>query len=329
MALTAPGMLIVGVDLASQPKKTAGVWLERATDGTIRIDYEPSNVTNERIAHWLGHDAAVVAIDAPFGWPRPFVDQVTWWNRGGIGRAPLGQLAGRPDEASELIAFRAADRFVRKHVGLGADRSRWPQGLSVLTNLISYTTLRLTALLDGRKTIDRSGASGPALEVYPAAALAEWGRLAGSYKPAGKTGDKKREAWERLEILAQWAADQLTLVKPCHQLDDLQTAMNKSDDVLDAAVAAMCGWASLAGCAHLADPVTGFAPTCGHEPDRGGWAEDFWDQEQARRQALAETEFRSLVNSEGWIHHPTCPPGHFLQSDPWIEVERRSGRDNH
>jgi hypothetical protein len=318
---------IVGVDLASQPANTAAVCIERASDGTMRLAFT-ERVENAEIRNWL--QGGVVGIDAPFGWPRPFVSQLGWWQGGALEEAPIQGLSDDPKALTELLAFRLTDRFVRQHVGLTRDRKSWPHGLSVSTNLISYTTIRLVTVLTG-KAIDRSGVTGAALEVYPAAALAQWDEVNGSYKPGGKSGPARSKAERRLRDLAKWVDDQFADSCPALQRQrGFRTAMSGSDHVLDAAVAAMCTWASLTGCSHPPTPATKFQPTCklDHAFDSTGWHGDFLERERSTRPDLGEGEFESVVQSEGWIHHPTCMPSEFLLADPWSSVAQRTGGES-
>ena len=69
------------------------------------------------------------------------------------------------------MLWRATDRWVRQCFG------RWP--LSVSTDRIGVAALRTAYLLDaleaGGVPIDRTGVTGPIVEVYPAAARRVWG----------------------------------------------------------------------------------------------------------------------------------------------------------
>ena len=75
-----------------------------------------------------------------------------------------------PGDRSDLV-WRATDRWVGRTTG------RWP--LSVSTDRIGVTALRAAYLLEtweaARGPIDRSGMTGPVIEVYPAAARRAWG----------------------------------------------------------------------------------------------------------------------------------------------------------
>lgn len=325
--------LIVGVDLSSQPKDTAAVWFERAGSGSVTVRCQPGGVTNDGLREWLTHASAVIAIDAPFGWPQPFAELVRWWQGGAAAPSPVLQVAGSQAAVSELLAYRMTDRFVRKYhlkrdKQTKAQAAGWPSGLSVSTNWISYTTMRLTTVFADPEIepIDHSGMSGPALEVYPGAALAEWGMVDGSYKPAKKKGDAKEKATDRLIDLAKKIAEHLRGVQPAIDgVDALEAQMRSSDHVADAAVAAMCAWASLVGCTYQPPGSDGvFALACPHIAQRPDWAMGFWATENEFRGALGQPA-EVLARTEGWIHHPTCPPHEFLSRDPWPALTERRG----
>jgi hypothetical protein len=88
------GVQTLGVDLAAQPKETAVCLLTwsrgRATIGTLAV-----GAGDEAILELVrAEDPAKVAIDAPFGWPTPFVTAVS------------GHAAGEAWNARESRALR-------------------------------------------------------------------------------------------------------------------------------------------------------------------------------------------------------------------------------
>ena len=113
-----------------------------------------------------------VGIDAPFGWPLEFVEALGIYSEKGEW----------PATEARLLTLRATDRWVRELTG------RDP--LSVSTDKISFTAMRCARLLTeyGQRwePVDRSGA-GRIVEVYPAAALRQWG-----LEPRGVQGIKAR-----------------------------------------------------------------------------------------------------------------------------------------
>ena len=68
-------MRILGIDLATEPKKTGVVRLEVADDGSAvarRVDGRPDD---DALARWA-RNVDVIGVDAPLGWPIDFVKAV-------------------------------------------------------------------------------------------------------------------------------------------------------------------------------------------------------------------------------------------------------------
>lgn len=311
---------IIGVDMASQAKNTAAVWFEN-TGGGLKLGYTPGGVDNNRIREWLKEGASVLGIDAPFGWPKAFVDHVSWWQARSGDRPSLPSADGD----RELLLYRVTDRFARRH-GLGDARGPWPQGLSVTTNWISFTTMRLVELLSecaGPLELDRSGQQGPVLEVYPAAAFAQWQKYDGSYKPHGKSGPAKEKAIDRRKFLAEWLEKQFpaAIALP----EGFAEVLGSNDHVLDAAVSALCTWAALVGCSYVpTDSRVCLGAACKHEVPADEWVNGFWNREKQLRGSMTSPDLSALASSEGWIQLPACRPADFLAQDPWPEVRRRT-----
>ena len=192
----AAATITVGVDFAASPKNTAA----------CEIHWDAGHAVVERV-HATVDDSAFLSLlaalpeegrlglDCPLGWPVAFVSAVRahhqhlpWPTRGSPERADL--------------QWRATDRWVGQHCG------RWP--LSVSTDRLGVTALRAGYLLDAWKamggTLDRSGVTGPVVEVYPAVARRFWGM--GSTRsvdevearlPIRFTGSAARQACEASE----------------------------------------------------------------------------------------------------------------------------------
>lgn len=205
----------LGIDLSSNPLKTAaclvswgkeGGQIEQLVTGSEKL----TPLENEDLLALIG-DADLSGIDAPFGWPAPFVEAVRSWDEFG-GWPATGSLAS--------LRYRTTDLLIRK--------PRLP--LSVSSDLIGVTAMRCASILASLgDAVDRSGMSGPAIEVYPAAALFRWGLRAERYK-GGINIDARRELIEDL----------------CQGLDGVcavaasdRAAFEASDDALDAFVAAL------------------------------------------------------------------------------------------
>ena len=68
--MTEPESVTLGVDLASQPKRTA-TCLIRWDRGSARVEALSLGATDANLHELFGR-ADKVGIDAPFGWPAPF-----------------------------------------------------------------------------------------------------------------------------------------------------------------------------------------------------------------------------------------------------------------
>jgi hypothetical protein len=127
------------------------------------------------------HEPTKVAIDAPFGWPAPFVSAISSY----AGGARWSTTDTRP------LRLRATDLNVIEQTG--------QQPLSVSSDRIAVTAMRCAGLLtrvagEGPE-LDRSG-GGLVVEVYPAAALRRWG-----YDPRGYKGAKPEQLAKRTQLV--------------------------------------------------------------------------------------------------------------------------------
>lgn len=153
-------MITLGIDLSSSREGTAACLIEWKRCGVVV--HKPELRCNDDQLDKLIHRADVVGIDAPFGWPKAFVEAVAGWN----------DLYWSPENRKRL-QFRSTDLFVRETLGI------WP--LSVSTDRIALPAMRANALLTRHKVQDRSG-DGRFYEVYPAATLKTWGLPYRGYK---------------------------------------------------------------------------------------------------------------------------------------------------
>jgi hypothetical protein len=222
----------IGIDLAAQDKKTALCVIHWAR-GKARVRppaVGPAHgVDEERLASALSSDAWV-GVDAPFGWPEPFVHAIG----GYANREPWPQSFEHPD----ALRFRLTDRLVRDQVKLPP--------LSVSSDRIGVTAWRCARLLTlaraDRKPVDRSGSEG-VVEVYPGAALTCWGLVRRGYKASGGAPKKKtqRAARQRLvkaiERRAPWIEWEEDARKRCVE----------SDDALDSFLSALVARAAAVG----------------------------------------------------------------------------------
>ena len=198
----------LGVDLAAQPENTAYCLIEWAKPKARIIALHCG--ANDAVLLEVFGRSDKIGIDAPFGWPTAFADAVYAHQRRNVWPAV------RPAS----LRYRTTDHIVRERI------KRWP--LSVSSDLIGVTAMRAARLLSESVRIDRSG-RGRFVEVYPAAALYIWGFPSTGYKK--KPGEEKRRVVTRRLISA---------TKPW--LDwpvDARQECDKSDDALDAVVAAL------------------------------------------------------------------------------------------
>ncbi len=162
-------MRALGIDLASQAATTAACIVEWNA-GAGRVVAIETGLDDAALID-RARQATTTAIDAPFGWPVPFVDFIAG-QHGSVPRPSIQQwTASWRDE----LRFRRTDHQVQAILG------RWP--LSVSSDLIAIVAMRCAGLLDQLGVTDRSGVDS-VVEVYPALALARWGCRSRGYKGA-------------------------------------------------------------------------------------------------------------------------------------------------
>ena len=217
-------MLTVGVDLAAEPANTAVTrirWTESSAEvQAVGVDVDDAVLVKEVTAS----DKA--GIDCPLGWPQRFVEFVSQ-HQAGLFVAPA-DVAGK--DWRRQLALRETDLAVRSATGLIP--------LSVAADRIGLAAMRCAGLL-GRLAaagapVDRSGA-GVVVEVYPAAALKQWGLAYRRYKGITNTAARHQ------------LIDTLTAAAPWLRLGDHQQACRRSDHALDAVIAALNARAAALG----------------------------------------------------------------------------------
>lgn len=236
----APVTVTVGVDLAKAPADTA-LCLIGWHAGSAVVEHVAVGVDDAAIvAH--ARDADVVALDAPFGWPRGMVEAIGAWT-------PGGRWSGLSDEAFRL---RATDRYARActQAMLEARRRRGEDvtglravvPLSVSADKIAMAAWRccglLTGLADARSEVVTDALGVPfahdgrrrIVEAYPAAALSLWGISREGYKQTARS-DQREAMLAALEGAgpAGWLAWSGTTRARCiatdHALDALVCAL--------------------------------------------------------------------------------------------------------
>jgi predicted nuclease with RNAse H fold len=208
-------VLTVGVDLAAEPANTA----------VARIRWTDSSAEVQAVA--VGADDPVLVeeitasdkagIDCPLGWPRRFVEFVAQHQAGAF-VAPA-EVAGK--DWRRQLALRETDLVIRSATGLIP--------LSVAADRIGLAAMRcagLLARLAAGAPVDRSGA-GVVVEVYPAAALKQWGLTYRRYKGTANT------------TVRHQLVDTLTAAAPWLRLGDHAQACRRSDHALDAVIATL------------------------------------------------------------------------------------------
>ena len=224
-------MITTGVDLAAQPARTAVAvidWRDGAAE-LLHLSLGNDDDTIVRLAVGSTH----VGVDCAFGWPDDFVAYVAANARG---EAPAPDLRGI--EGRRRLAYRETDRATHRITG------RLP--LSVSTDRLGLTAMRcadlLTAFADAGDDVDRSGATGRLVEVYPAASLRLWGVDVSGYKTDAAA---RLAATSNLLAAAPWLA-----VTP-----DQRALMDASDDASDAVVAALIARAHALHATHPVPPA--------------------------------------------------------------------------
>ena len=167
---------IIGIDCATRPEKLGfalGDWDGERT-AVLDVTTGKSKIPASIIYDWIRNcDRALLAIDAPLGWPAQ------------LGNELVDHIAGNGIEGSANRLFRrATDRFIKRLIGkqsldVGADRIARTahSALALLTELRSHTkrTIPLAWSPNLKEHIQ-------AIEVYPAGTLTALGLPNTGYK---------------------------------------------------------------------------------------------------------------------------------------------------
>jgi predicted nuclease with RNAse H fold len=206
-----------GIDLAAEPKNTAACVIEgdRIASLVTAVRGEQHAVADDALVEIVA-GCEKVGIDAPFGWPRPFVEAVVTHREG-------GPWPGRGED--DAAAFRRRLRLRATDEAVCALEDVGVTPLSVSTDRIGVAAFRCALLLDRIGDVDRTGRSGPVCEVYPAAALRRW------YRDEAK--GYKRDVQVRRKLVEQVAEDTGT------DLGSFKATMVASDHAFDAFVCAL------------------------------------------------------------------------------------------
>jgi predicted nuclease with RNAse H fold len=210
------GERTIGVDLSAQPNRTAACVLEWRPQEAKVLELV-HGLTDDDFEDIIGrHNPTKVAIDAPFGWPAPFVAAVARYPADG----EWIELDTRP------LVLRTTDLAVQ-------DIAR-QRPLSVSSDRIAVCAMRCGQLLTRlakNEPLDRTG-GGLVAEVYPAAALRMW-----SLDPRGYKGNKPGQR-EKRKLLTRKVAEATSGWLPLsHHLPEIAV----SDHLLDALISALIG----------------------------------------------------------------------------------------
>lgn len=235
----------MGIDLASQPAKTAVCllrWDNGATPELLMLARGKTDDGTPLHTKWLsttaygirgdyGGTITKVGIDAPFGWPEPYLDAVAAWRE--APRWPIGL-----DDSLDQCRLRETDRAVHRRA------KKWP--LSVSSEKIALCAMRCAMLLTdigahhGDEAVARDG-TGLCCEVYPDPALRYW--TAGPPPVLRQRESYKDKASEKRRELGDAIIKQLPITDEGALLDRLAA----QDDFLDALICALVARAAEVG----------------------------------------------------------------------------------
>ncbi len=228
------GFATLGIDLAASPDGTGLCIIGWHSNGPVLIalargSYDGATLDNRSILAALKGGAqnlsiAKAGIDAPFGWPDPFVKAVLD-NHEGDGWPRESEVSRRQ------LMLRHTDHVIWDRTG--------KKPLSVSADKLGATAMRCAALLTeigqvlGAKEVARDG-SGLVCEVYPDPALRQW--TSDSSNSLGRRESYKgpKRGARRLE-LAKLLAKRVGLQDP----DGLLDLCGLQDDYIDALLCAL------------------------------------------------------------------------------------------
>lgn len=234
---------LIGIDWATDPARVGLALGTFSAEQTNLIKVQTGHKSHqplEVITHWLQgkEQSALLAIDAPLGWPVKLGELLVEHSAGEIIEAPASQLFRR-----------STDHFIREKIG--------KQSLDVGADRIARTAHSALELLGRlRKRLGREITLGwdnnicgiKAIEVYPAATLAVYGISSKGYK-ATDGGKARRQVLEQVAVNFEGEAD--------------IPGVEKSSDGLDALICLLAAKDFLAGRA--------MGPPAGTPVKREGW----------------------------------------------------------
>ena len=211
---------VVGIDMAANPKDTWAAFGEVVGPTDLWISSVEGDMEDSRLKQLIQDGQhAVVAIDAPFGWPDEFVSFVSKYHR--------DELA--PHVSRDDFRYRFTDTFVRREAGknpLSASTDR--------IGIVAHRTAQILAELEGCDVLPfrANGNSTKVIEVYPGATLAAFGLPHTGYKPS-RSLRKVDPAEVRATIISELSAVGVSFTKETRVKCQGQT------DALDACICAL------------------------------------------------------------------------------------------
>lgn len=216
----------LGIDLAAQTAKTWACVITWSDAGRIRdITFFP-RMTDDALLDLMA-DGAPTGIDAPFGWPQAFTAALAAFHADGSWVE--GQAVGEDEGWSRALRLRATDRAIYDTLRLTP--------LSVSASNLAVCAFRAAGILsrwchDSGRELDRTGEGTGIYEVYPAAALSNWGLPFRRYKRLreGRTVreaivDRLSQALSEPPALAGTAEPRLQMAGVDHALDAFISAL--------------------------------------------------------------------------------------------------------
>jgi hypothetical protein len=243
----------LGIDLSAQREKTWACTVAWAPGGGIEsITFHPRQ-SDAELLDLMGRDIAV-GIDAPFGWPRDYVEALRAYCDSGMW--PGGLSVAADATWSSRYRLRTTDERV------AATTPARP--LSVSADNLAVVAFRAAGLLTAAATsrgFDRTGHGTAIYEVYPAGALAVWGLPHKGYKIGGSAEQNRRVIVAQLRgrvglnvVDETWRAASEAMIAGDHALDAFISALvarlassgqTEAPNASDAEAAAVEGWIHL------------------------------------------------------------------------------------
>ena len=215
-------VLTAGVDLSSQDAKTAACLIEWSPSKAEVIELD-LNIADGAIASLIG-SVDKLGIDVPLGWPVEFTRAVFDYSNGGSWPEEY--------EHQDNVQF----RLRRTDIWLWKDLGMAPP-LSVSADRIALPAMRAASLLSRLPMQFPRDGSGTVVEVYPAAALRQWGLPSRGYKSKDNLSNRRQLVEQVLTETSGWLEISTSHVDLCLQ----------SDDALDSLIASLVARAAATG----------------------------------------------------------------------------------